>query len=451
MVIDNAVKKIDSKLEIYSFRYFLIKKLNRYRKKLQDYKRFTWKALMNYEKRWRKLRKKYDQIYLYGIEFVSIGETMPRLFNLLEDIDRDDGKVLHVVLPTFFDHYVGGIYNRKIFDIFGKKIYFIKDSNIDFWTYIIYFHMHEVQTEMFDQYVSARLGGIKIRPGKPLLPFSKAEIEYGESKLCEMGVKGEFICLYARESNVKTVDFGKRQGYESRYRNCDISTFYKTGRYFRDRNVQSVRIGKYETQKLIDKDIIDYANMYYDEFMDFYLLSRCKFLVACDGGMTVVCGNWGRPVLLTNAINLCYGWECWPDTGYDMYIPKRFFSRREKRYLNLYEMLDVMNECGIYASNFIKRGIVLEDNTEDEILEASVELEARLKNLWEETEIEKSHYEKYWRILRQWESEHSYVVSRKKSGFAGYTMCFNRLSYNYLKNNLYLLDNEGSFKRKDVC
>lgn len=443
MIFDQMLQKIDNGLQSHCLQYYYLKKINRYKEKLNQYNRFTWKAVIHYENRWQRMKKKYDQIYLHGIEFISIGETVPRLFNLLEDMNQDKNGILHVVLPTFFDWYRGDINNRKIFDIFGKKIYFIKDSNIDLWTYIFYFHLQDINLESFEQYRSARLGRISVDLDRLLLPFSKKEIDYGENKLKEMGVKGDFICLYARESNVKTLHFSKRAGYESRCRNCDITTFYKTGRYFYDRNIQSVRIGKYETRAVNDKNIIDYANRYYDEFMDFYLLSRCRFMIASDGGMTGICGHWGKPILFTNAISLCYGWECWPDTGYDMYIPKKFFSKKKGRYLNLYEMLDIMNECEIYTSNFVRQGIVLEDNTEDEILAAAIELMDRLTHSWEETAEEAAHYEKYWRIMNKWKSEHSYANARKRSGFTGYTMCFNRLSYSYLKNNLYLLDGYG--------
>ena len=272
---------------------------------------------------------------------------------------------------------------------------------------------------------------------KPLLPFSDEEVFEGEEKLKKMGVKGEFICLNARESNVKTIDFGKRDGYESRCRNCDIDTFVKTSKYFSKLNIQSVRLGKYEKKKCDEETIIDYTNYYYDEFMDFYLMSRCKFLVSCDTGLVNICGNWGSPVLLTNAINLCYSWESWPDTGYDMYIPKKFYSRVKKRYLNLYEMLETMNDCIIFTSKFYAKGIILEDNTEDEILEAAKELNDRIEDKWIESEAERENYEKYWAIMNLWRSNHMYVKGRGKDE---YTMCFSRISYSYLKNNLYLLD-----------
>lgn len=438
-IIINSYKNVINFLEKHSKRFFLIKKVIRYKKKLQHSKRFRLMSIIKNEKRWRQLKKKYKEIILYGIEFVSIGETIPRLFNLIEDMDKGNSKSFYVVLPTFFDYYSGGINNRRMFDLFGKKIHFVKDSNIDFWTFSIIFHINDINCRQFDKYASPRLGGIKVSLNKPLLPFAEKEIIEGENKLRNMGISKGFICLHARESNVKRETFSKMVGYETLCRNCDINTFIDASRYFANLDIQSVRLGKYETKKCDEKTIIDYSNLYYDEFMDFYLLSRCKFLIGCDSGLSSICGYWGRPVLFTNMLSVCYGGESAPDMEYMMYIPKKFYSRKEKRYLNLYEMLNIMDECGLNSFNYVKKGIVLEDNTGEEILEAAIELNKRLDGLWIETEEELEHYDKYWEIMRMWNLEHKEVKQRKQSGFEGYTMFFCRLSYSYLKKNLYIL------------
>lgn len=439
-IIINSYKNAMDFLEKHSKRFFLIKKINCYKKKLQYYKRFSFMSIIKYEKFWRHLRKKYKEIILYGIEFVSIGETIPRLFNLIEDMYKENKKSLYVVLPTFFDYYSGGIYNQRMFDLFGKKIHFIKDSNIDFWTFSIIFHINDINCRQFDKYASPRLGGIKVSLNKPLLPFSEKEIIEGENKLRNMGVNKEFICLHARESNVKRETFSKGDGYITRCRNCDINSFIDASRYFASINIQSVRLGKYEAKKCDEETVIDYSNLYYDEFMDFYLISRCKFMIGCDSGLSTICGYWGRPILLTNMVSICYGGENFPDTGYVMYIPKKIYSRKEKKYLNLYEMLDIMDECESNIFNYIKKGMVLEDNTREEILEAAIELNIRIDGLWIETEEELEHYNKYWEIMHKWNLEHKEVKQRKQGGFEGYTMFFGRLSYSYLKNNLYMLD-----------
>ncbi len=438
-IIHDYNKKVDSFLQLHSKKYFFMKKLNIYKEKLQHDKNFDFKNMMNYERQWQSLNSQYDRIHLYGIEFVSLGETVMRLFNLLEDMNSKNERELYVALPVFRETYSGGIYNRRLYDVFGKKVYFIMESNINLWTYIFCFHMKNIYTEQFDKYKEVRLEGIKVRLNEPLLPFTRKEILEGESKLHKMGVEDEFICIHAREVNVKTVNFSKNAGHEAKCRACNINTFIKTSQYFyRTLGLRSVRLGKYETKKCNDESIIDYANQYYDEFMDFYLLSRCKFLVSCDTGLAVICGYWGRPVLMTNVVTICYGGESFPDTGYVMYLPKKFYSKKKKRYLNFNEMLDIMDECSIYTSKFVKKGIILEDNTEDEILEAAKEMNSRLENLWVENEEERKCYEKYWEIVHKWRAAHKSV--KHKGKYSGYTMFLAKPSYYYLKSNSYLLE-----------
>ncbi len=424
----------------FQIRWYILKKIINYKEKLQIYEHFNFRRIYLYEKQYRRLKKRYNRIILHGIEFVSIGETVPRLFNLINDLYEEDKDVLHVVLPVFFEYYKGGIYNRKMFEIFGKKIYFIQAFNIDFWTYLLFVHFNSIYLGDFSKYKALQLKPVKILENNLLLPFNRAECRIGEKKLLEMGIKGEFICLHAREAKVKLIDFNQRFAYESKCRECDISTFSKTACYFNAKNVQSVRMGKYETRKCNEKYMIDYANKYYDEFMDFYILSRCKFFIGCDSGLHIACGFFGRPVLATNLITICYGGESLPDTGYDMYMPKRFYSKKNKRYLNLYEMLEVMNECAINTSKFLANGIVLEDNTEDDILEAAIEMNERMEHNWIVTEEEKKHYEQYWSIVDKWKLNHKVVKARAQGGFSGYTMYFYKISYSYLKKNLYLLD-----------
>lgn len=441
----NITKNVHVPLQKRLNQFCVLDRLREYKERLKKYNHFDLRKIFIYEKHWKYLKQKYRKIDLYGIEMVSIGETIPRLFNMLEDVNKKD---LSVVLPTFFPYYIGGIYNWRLLDVFRKRFYFIRENNIDFWTYVLCTHIKDINIEEFDKYRDVRIAPTKVTLGRPLLPFSPKEILEGENKIKGMGIQGEFVCLHARENNVKRECFGKWAAYDTKCRDCDINTFIKTSRYLDSLGVQSVRMGKYESKKCRDDKIIDYANKYYDEFMDFYLLYRCKFLVSSNTGISTICGFWGKPVLVTNMIHLCYGGESLPDTGFNMYIPKKFYSKSLKRYLNLYETLDVMDECTIYTSRFVRKGILLEDNTEDEILEATIEFNRRLEGKWVESEKEKEDYELYWKIINCWRKRHKYIKAKLDKP---YTMFFYKLCYSFLKSNVYLLDVDKSVLNKDFC
>lgn len=92
-----------------SKKYFLYNKIKEYEYKLNDQSIWTYHKIKQYEKRWKRLVQKYDYIYIYGIEFVGIGETIARLFMFLEDKTKRYKNTFHIILPTFYkDYYTWG-------------------------------------------------------------------------------------------------------------------------------------------------------------------------------------------------------------------------------------------------------------------------------------------------------------------------------------------------------
>ena len=87
----------------------------------------------DYLNTYRKFRDKYKKVVLIGIEFVSIGETIPRVAAYIRDSNKRDRQELWLVMPTFFDYYSKGIVNEAIFEIFAKDVPFITYEMFDYW------------------------------------------------------------------------------------------------------------------------------------------------------------------------------------------------------------------------------------------------------------------------------------------------------------------------------
>lgn len=428
---------IDSYLKRKSKKYFLYGKLSKYKEQLQNFNRFKINKISLYEKKWKDIKKKYQKVCIYGIEFVGIGETVPRLFMHLRNI-KNRNKEYSVVLPTFFENYVGGIFNERIFDIFGKYINFITKDNIDFWQYVFIVHSNRVSIISFDRYKHREAKLVNVREGYTIIPFSKKLSAYAEKRLRIMGINGEYICLHAREVSIKEKVFCDYPS--TSVSDVDINSFRLAVRYMRNLGFQAIRMGKYESRECTIKNVIDYSNLFYDELMDFYLTANCKFLIGCESGLTVIPAFWGRPILMTNVNAFCYGFESLAITEYDLYIPKKFYSIKKKRFLNLMEMLDESNKLDRYDERFIKEGIEWVDNTEEEILNATIEMNEKMNHMWVETEEEKQCMEKYWNIINIWKSRHKTCFTRKCAGAKGYNMISIPICYSFLKNNLYLID-----------
>lgn len=428
---------INSILLAKSKKIFLYKKLSEYRAHLHDFNRFKISRLLQYERKWQYIKKNYQYVYVYGIEFVGIGETVPRLFMHLHSIKNSNDEY-SVVLPTFFENYMGGIFNSKIFDIFGKYINFITRDDIDFWQYVFIAHSRMIRINRFDLYKYREAKLVNIGDEYSIVPFSKKIIVYAEKRMRAMGIKNEYICLHAREVAVKEKQF---QNYPSTtVSDVNINSFKQAVEYMQKLGFQAVRMGKFESKKCVIKDVIDYSNQFYDELMDFYLIANCKFLIGCASGLTVIPPFWGKPILMTNVNAFCYGFESLAMTKYDLYIPKKFYSIKKKRFLNLMEMLDESNKLDRYDERFEKEGIEWIDNTEEEILNATIEMNEKMNHMWVETEEELQCMEKYWKIINVWKSRHKTCFTRKCAGANGYNMIPIPICYSFLKNNMYLID-----------
>ena len=419
---------------------FLYKKIEEYRKKLQYTGKWPLNKIMDYERKWRYFINRYDQIYIYGIEFVGIGETVSRLFMYIHDAKKRDKNSYHIVLPIFYPDHIGNIFNKSVFSIFGQYMHFITEDNLFFWLFVSIMHSGKINLDYFEEYKWRKAKVFQMVQGRKDIRFNAEMQAYAKEKENGMGIRKKYVCLHAREVATKENNF--YQYPDTSAADADINSFRKACEYIKGLGYQAVRMGKDENRKCKLEGVIDYANNYYDSLMDFWLLSNCEFMVGCGSGLSTISGFFGSPVLLTNIHMLVDGYESLALTKYDLYIPKKFYSRRKKRFLNLYEMLEASNWCGRINRRFDERGIAILDNTEEEIKDAVVEMHEKLVGIWNETEEEKLCMEKYWKILTLWKSRHKTTWEWKCAGKAdwGYVMIPMPICYNYLKKNIYLLD-----------
>lgn len=420
---------------------YLLGKLKEYEDVLNHHTKWSFRKIKKYREKWKLLSRKYNQINIYGIEFVSIGETIPRLFMYLNDRNKQDSHTYNVILPTFFPgYYIGRVVNQKIFEVFGEKIHFVTEKNIDFWKYILTFHADIVNNSNFDNYKYRDISvTFNIPVGKPLLALSSEVNAYAKGKMLQMGVTGDYVCIHAREVATKTRNFVSSYD-DTSVIDANINTYGLACNYMKEQGCQAIRIGKDESRKCEIDGVIDYANDFYDELMDFYLVENCKFIIGGMAGIVAVAPFWGRPALITNALSFCYGKESLPRTEYDLYIPKKFYSKRHNRYLNLYESWDMSFKCDRYSERFAIEEIEIINNTDEEILNATVEMNQKLNHTWIESEEEKRCMEKYWEIINLWKNKHELSYLSKKEGGRGRDMFPYPICYSYLRENMYLLD-----------
>lgn len=236
---------------------------------------------------------------------------------------------------------------------------------------------------------------------KPNVKFTSKEEEKGGELLRNMGVGDSwFICFHARDSAYLDKKWGTGDSYHN-FRNCDINTYLKTAQHITEKGGYAIRIGYHVKDKLKDtknEKIIDYATKHRSDFGDIYLSAKCKFFVGDGCGINQIAQIFDVPVAYVNLATIEYP----PLNKKSLFIPKKVWSTKEKRFLSYKEILNNKRIVKCFnAYEHDKIGIKVVDNTEEEILDLVSELNARLDGTWETTKEDEELQKKLKDILNQ--------------------------------------------------
>jgi len=181
-----------------------------------------------------------------------------------------------------------------------------------------------------------------------------------------------FVALHVREREPD----GTQSGINA-IRNADISTYFPAIAEITRRGGWVIRIGDPSMAPLPSlPNVIDYCHSAVrSDWMDIFILARCRFLIGTNSGPAFVPVLYGSPAVLTN-------W--WPAAerpwqSSDIFIPKMLRSASDGRYLTLSETLsEPLGWC--YSRRHLLKcaGVYVEDNDPQIIRAAVEEMLARL-------------------------------------------------------------------------
>lgn len=183
---------------------------------------------------------------------------------------------------------------------------------------------------------------------------------------------------------------------KTNYRNVDINTFIPAMEYIADR-FQVVRLGSVVKDSLNTShpNIIDYSlSGKRTELLDIYLSGRCHFFMSCGTGLDALpLWSFRLPVLQVNFIPPSYISNLSDKT---VVILKNYWSIKENRPLSMSEFfqLNVSDACD--ADLLKEIGVVVYDNSPEEIRDAATEMVERLEGTWEETPEDIKRQERFW-------------------------------------------------------
>ena len=233
----------------------------------------------------------------------------------------------------------------------------------------------------------------------PHLSFSEAELADAHRQCSELGIDPTkpIIPVLGRDTAYLS-HIGEPTDMDS-YRNVDINTYIPAMEYSADKGYQVVRMGSVVGKRL-EADhprIWDYSTSgKRTELLDIYFSATCRYFLTCGSGPdSIAAFCFHLPVLYANYLPLSYVPAL---TSKSLVILKKYWHIEEKRYLTLSEML-VGDRPEMYLPSQLRPlGIEVHDNTPEELLQATRELDARIDGVWEETEEDKALQRDFWAI-----------------------------------------------------
>lgn len=409
---------------------------------LRIYQSYLKQMLESYEKYWNDIKSKYNKIILCVLDVSTIGELITRLWLIIEDGLLMDKSFLRVCVPTLGKGK--RICNRELIKLVQEKLLVIDENDFDFWSYILDTHNNEIEIFDYNKYLyrGERQNRI-IQSDYTLIHFRQSQIELGKRNMELMGISGKYVCMAARSSayalsSIKDDNLMRANIAAHEFRNSEFREYNDTIKYLESLNMQVVRMGRGEAPIGDIDNCIDYAGLYADDFMDIFLMANCEFAIIGGGsGIYTLATSYGRPVLFVNHTSLTLGNGGEYYTPNDLYIPKKMYSKKEEKYLSLLEISEIENIYFLNGVLYEKNGIVFEDNSAEEILEATKEIWGRINGLWEDTEEDIRINQQYENIMK---AANDKSINNIYNWIGG--AFFRRISLSYLKKNMYLLEEQ---------
>lgn len=233
------------------------------------------------------------------------------------------------------------------------------------------------------------------------LRFTPGEEETGAKNLRDMGIPDDkaFICFHARDNAFLDKEQPGRDWSYHDFRDAKIENFLLAADEMTRRGYFAIRLGAIVKGPLLTNNpmIFDYSTKFRSDFLDVFLLARCRFLIGTNCGVTDLADILRKPVVKTNAIQ--FGAEIPLCGSKDLFIPKKFWLRDEKRLITFRELIDKGLRMAMHTVDFEQCGVEVIENSAEEIFDASVEMDERLKGTWQTTGEDEELQGRFWKIV----------------------------------------------------
>lgn len=235
----------------------------------------------------------------------------------------------------------------------------------------------------------------------PHLSFLPEEEQQGKAGLKALGIPdgAPFVCLCVRDSAYRDKVFPGERNRHTDYRNSMIANHVSASQSLAKLGYHIIRMGAVvkDPMPISHRMIIDYAtNGMRSDFMDIYLSAKCSFFISTGTGIDQVAAIFRRPYMYVNLVPIedAHTWSrC------HIFIPKKHFLVRARRFMTFREIFESGAGQFGFTFQYEENGIELIENTPEEIVDVTLEMENRLNGTWQTSEEDEELQKRFWDVF----------------------------------------------------
>ncbi len=397
----------------------------------------------SYEYIFKEKFSRYKKIKLFAWWVSSIGESIRYLATYYKTVYENKAEDEYYLLVP----YINGndFANGRFIESVSRTIPVITYKNCHFWEYLLrkyperfdcksYNDFNGILVDAYNQF-DPRIPLSCFRDKDfPIISFTPEEEKEAACKLESMGISGEFICIFARDGAYLQHQYKNPTYSFNNIRDMDMGSFEGAERYLAEKGIKTIRMGKVVNQAVTLPNCIDYATKYHSDLMDIYLLGKCKFYAGSASGIATLAQVQAVPIVFLGVVDIGIH-NSLPYKSSDIYVPKKVYSKKEKRILGFTEMWDAARTASATGAKLINyyqdQELEFIECSQEEIREAIIEMNERIDNIYIEDEQEKELQERYHTLLNSWIKKNGY----HRSYFFG-----GNISGSFIKKNAFLLE-----------
>lgn len=236
-------------------------------------------------------------------------------------------------------------------------------------------------------------------PSIPALRFSNEETRRGKALLERItnGQTGPIACVFNRDSAyLKKVSPQNNWGYHD-YRDSSIHAYTPSMEWLAEQGYIVLRLGAEVSEQVetTSHRVIDYAATHRNEFMDIYLVHACTFFVGAVTGIGSLAGAFRKPGAHVNASPFLTT-KMLASAEHELFIPKLYRSKEDFHILSIEEIV-LRNIDNLFRTEeFQRHRIELVENTSEDILLVTKEIEGLTTNARTFSEDERRLQREFW-------------------------------------------------------